>query len=49
MRLICGERSDSHVAHVRVSHVAHVRVSHVAHVRVTIAAVLLLQEAIFFY
>ena len=34
MRLICDEKSDSHVAHVRVYHVAHVRITHVAHVRV---------------
>ena len=34
MRLICGGKSTSHVAHVTITHVAHVRVYHVAHVRV---------------
>ena len=34
MRCIYDGRSDSHVAHVRITHVVHVRVYHVAHVRV---------------
>ena len=35
MRLICGDKSTSHVAHVRVYHVAHVTITHVAHVTIT--------------
>ena len=33
--LVYGERSTSHVAHVRVYHVAHVTITHVAHVTIT--------------
>ena len=48
MSLLCGERSDSHVAHVRIYHVAHVRVSHVAHVRIYhVAHVRVLFPAVF--
>ena len=35
IRLLCGGKLTSHVAHVRVYHVAHVRVYHVEHVRVS--------------
>ena len=38
MRLIYGDKSTSHVAHVRIYHVAHVRIYHVAHVSDTIPA-----------
>ena len=38
MSLLYGDKSTSHVAHVRVYHVAHVSIYHVAHVSVLILA-----------